>query len=59
MRKEQDFSKARRGPVLPVPTGKTRITIRLDGEPWARVARVACAALRGTLPDSTCLERPG
>ena len=32
MRKEQDFSKARRGPVLPVLTGKTRITIRLDDD---------------------------
>ena len=32
MRKEYDFSKARRGPVLPVVTGKTRITIRLDDD---------------------------
>ena len=32
MRKDQDFSKARRGPVLPVVTGKTRITIRLDDD---------------------------
>ena len=32
MGKEQDFSKARRGPVLPVLTGKTRITIRLDDD---------------------------
>ncbi|MCC6929477.1 MAG: BrnA antitoxin family protein [Gemmatimonadaceae bacterium] len=32
MRKEYDFSKARRGPVLPVATGKTRITIRLDDD---------------------------
>lgn len=30
MRKEYDFTKARRGPVAPVPPGKTRITIRLD-----------------------------
>ena len=30
MRKEYDFSKAKRGPVVPVPRGKTRITIRLD-----------------------------
>ena len=30
MRKEYDFSKAKRGPAVPVPTGKTRITIRLD-----------------------------
>lgn len=32
MRKEYDFSKARRGPVLPVVTGKTRITIRIDDD---------------------------
>ena len=30
MKKEYDFSKGRRGPVIAVPTGKTRITIRLD-----------------------------
>jgi len=32
MRKEYDFSRAKRGPVLPVPSGKTRITIRLDDD---------------------------
>lgn len=32
MRKEYDFSKARRGAVIPVPPGKTRITIRLDDD---------------------------
>jgi len=30
MRKEYDFSRAKRGAVVPVPPGKTRITIRLD-----------------------------
>ena len=30
MRKEYDFRKGRRGAVIPVPAGKTRITIRLD-----------------------------
>jgi hypothetical protein len=30
MKREYDFSKAKRGPVIPVPRGKTRITIRLD-----------------------------
>ncbi len=30
MQKEYDFSEAKRGPVRPVATGKTRITIRLD-----------------------------
>jgi uncharacterized protein (DUF4415 family) len=32
MRKEYDFSKAKRGPVVAVPPGKTRITIRLDDD---------------------------
>ena len=30
MKKEYDFSRGKRGPVVPVPKGKTRITIRLD-----------------------------
>jgi uncharacterized protein (DUF4415 family) len=30
MKREYDFSKAKRGPVVSVPKGKTRITIRLD-----------------------------
>jgi len=30
MRKEYDFSKGKRGPVVSTPSGKTRITIRLD-----------------------------
>ncbi len=32
MRKEYDFSRAKRSPVVPVPPGKTRITIRLDDD---------------------------
>jgi hypothetical protein len=32
MRREYDFSKGRRGPVLKPSPGKTRITIRLDNE---------------------------
>ena len=32
MRKEYDFSKAKRGPVVTAAKGKTRITIRLDDE---------------------------
>lgn len=32
MKREYDFSKGRRGPVVPVEPGKTRITIRLDNE---------------------------
>ena len=30
MRREYDFSAGKRGPVVAVPKGKTRITIRLD-----------------------------
>jgi uncharacterized protein (DUF4415 family) len=29
-KEDYDFSRGRRGPVLPIPPGKTRITIRLD-----------------------------
>jgi len=32
MRKEYDFSKAKRGPVVATVSGKTRITIRLDDD---------------------------
>ncbi len=32
MKKEYDFSKGRRGAVLEAPSGKTRITIRLDDD---------------------------
>jgi hypothetical protein len=30
MRKQYDFSKAKRGPIVKTPKGKTRITIRID-----------------------------
>ncbi len=32
MRKEYDFSEGKRGPVVRVPKGKTRITIRIDDD---------------------------
>lgn len=32
MKQECDFSKGKRGAVLPVPQGKTRVTIRLDDD---------------------------
>ena len=32
MRKEYDFSKGKRGPIIRVPPGKTRVTIRLDDD---------------------------
>ena len=31
-KREYDFSGGKRGPVIPVPKGKTRITIRLDDD---------------------------
>jgi len=32
MKREYDFSKGKRGAVIAIPRGKTRITIRLDDE---------------------------
>ena len=32
MKKEYDFRKGKRGPVVPVPRGKSRITIRIDDD---------------------------
>lgn len=32
MKRQYDFSKARRGPIVPSTPGKTRITIRLDND---------------------------
>jgi uncharacterized protein (DUF4415 family) len=32
MKSEYDFSKGKRGAVLPAPKGKTRITIRIDDD---------------------------
>ena len=32
MKKEYDFSKGKRGPVIQTPAGKTRITIRIDDD---------------------------
>jgi uncharacterized protein (DUF4415 family) len=32
MKQEYDFSKAKRGPVVSTPAGKTRVTIRLDDD---------------------------
>jgi metal-responsive CopG/Arc/MetJ family transcriptional regulator len=32
MKKNYDFSKGKRGPVIPAPPGKTRITIRIDDD---------------------------
>jgi hypothetical protein len=49
MRKEYDFSQAKRGPAVRLPKGKTRITMRLDDDVFAwfkRQANKAVAALR-------------
>jgi uncharacterized protein (DUF4415 family) len=32
MKKEYDFRKGKRGPVIKMPRGKTRITIRIDND---------------------------
>jgi uncharacterized protein (DUF4415 family) len=32
MKKEYNFSKGKRGPVVAIPKGKTRITIRIDDD---------------------------
>ncbi len=32
MKQEYDFSKGKRGAILPLPQGKTRVTIRLDDD---------------------------
>ena len=32
MKREYDFSKGKRGPVIQAPPGKTRITIRIDDD---------------------------
>lgn len=44
MKKEYDFTKAKRGPVLRAPRGKARITIRLDNEVLAWFRRQVDAA---------------
>jgi uncharacterized protein (DUF4415 family) len=40
VKRQYDFSRARRGAVVPVPAGKTRITIRIDTDllEWFRGA---------------------
>jgi uncharacterized protein (DUF4415 family) len=35
MKRQYDFSKGKRGPVIPIPKGKSRITIRIDDETLA------------------------
>ena len=51
MKREYDFSKAKRGAVVAVPRGKTRITIRLDNEILAWFREQVDRAGGGRLPD--------
>jgi hypothetical protein len=48
MKKEYDFRKGKRGRVIPVPPGKTRITIRLDDDILEWFRRQADAAGGGS-----------
>jgi hypothetical protein len=48
MKAQYDFRKGKRGAVVRVPSGKTRITIRLDNEildvsHWKKLCGVSCA----------------
>jgi uncharacterized protein (DUF4415 family) len=56
MKAEYDFSKARRGAVVSVPKGKTRITIRLDDDilAWFReqVHRSGGGSYQGLINDA-------
>jgi len=48
MKKNYDFSKARRGPVIRTPRGKTRITIRIDDDVLEWFRKLAHAAGGGS-----------
>lgn len=56
MKREYDFSKAKRGPVVGIPRGKTRITIRLDNEvlDWfrSRVHRAGGGSYQALINDA-------
>lgn len=56
MKREYNFSKAKRGPVLPVPKGKVRITIRLDEDvvAWFRsqVEEAGCGNYQSLMNDA-------
>jgi BrnA antitoxin of type II toxin-antitoxin system len=59
MKHEYDFSRSKRGPVDPLPSGKTRITIRLDDEVLAWFKAEVHAAGGGnyqTLVNAALLE---
>ena len=50
MKKEYDFRKGKRGAVLPVAAGKTRITIRIDSDVLAWFREQVHAAGCGNYP---------
>jgi uncharacterized protein (DUF4415 family) len=56
MKREYDFSNAKRGPVMSIPKGKTRITIRLDEDviAWFRtqVERAGGGNYQGLINDA-------
>jgi uncharacterized protein (DUF4415 family) len=56
MRKQYDFSGGKRGPVVRVPRGKTRITIRLDEDivQWFRsqVEKASGGNYQGLINDA-------
>ena len=59
MKDEYDFSKGRRGPVVPLPENKLRITIRLDKEvvEWFKAKVVAaCGGNYQTLINDALRE---
>jgi hypothetical protein len=58
MKREYDFSKAKRGPVVAVPKGKTRITIRLDDEilTWFRIRSNAQEAATTRASSTRCCD---
>lgn len=65
MKKEYDLSKGKRGPVIPLPPEKVRITIRLDRDVVDHFRDQVRKAHRGnyqTLINDAlrdCIQRPG
>ena len=52
MRREYDFSKAKRGPIVPVPRAKPESPIRLDDEVRQLVSATSGACGRRQLSDA-------
>ena len=51
MKKQYNFSKAKRGQVVKVPRGKSRITIRLDADVFGLVPQASRRRGRRKLPE--------